>query len=45
MKSAALSILYVDDDQEDQEIFQEVVLKIQPALNCLIASDGRQQFI
>jgi CheY-like chemotaxis protein len=44
MKSAALSILYVDDDQEDQEIFQEVVLKIQPALNCLIASDGKEAF-
>jgi CheY-like chemotaxis protein len=33
-------ILYVDDDKDDQEIFQEVISLINPEVICLFANDG-----
>lgn len=36
-----MSILYIDDDQEDAEIFCEVLKEIDPAIKCTIATDGK----
>jgi CheY-like chemotaxis protein len=44
MKLPITAVLYVDDDQEDQEVFQEVLSKIQPALRCYLASSGNEAF-
>jgi CheY-like chemotaxis protein len=37
-----MSILYIDDDEEDREIFREAVASIDPSIICNIVSDGRQ---
>jgi CheY-like chemotaxis protein len=34
------TILYVDDDRDDQEIFVEVLNEIRPHVKCQLASDG-----
>jgi CheY-like chemotaxis protein len=39
-----MSILYIDDDVEDREIFMEAVKKISPKLICYEASDGIEGF-
>jgi CheY-like chemotaxis protein len=36
------SILYVDDDADDQEIFCEAVKSINPKIACLVAGDGME---
>src|SRR5688572_28015510 len=37
-----MSILYVDDDEEDREIFREAIEAIDPSIICNTVSDGRQ---
>ena len=37
-----MTVLLVDDDKDDQEIFQEAVSMIDPEINCLLANDGAQ---
>jgi CheY-like chemotaxis protein len=34
------TILYVDDDRDDQELFIEVLKEIEPTYQCVVASDG-----
>ena len=35
-----MTLLYVDDDKEDRELFSEAVAEINPAINCLLANNG-----
>lgn len=37
-----MSILYIDDDEEDREIFKEALETIDPSIICNVVSDGRQ---
>jgi CheY-like chemotaxis protein len=37
-----MTVLYVDDDFEDGEIFQEAVNTIDSSINCLIVSSGME---
>jgi CheY-like chemotaxis protein len=37
-----MTLLYVDDDIEDQEIFQEAVSSINPQVICHLANDGKE---
>ena len=36
-----MSILYIDDDIEDIELFHEAVKAVDPAIQCLIATSGK----
>lgn len=36
-----MNILYLDDDPEDREFFQEAVQAVDPAFNCYTANDGK----
>jgi CheY-like chemotaxis protein len=36
------TILYVDDDRDDQELFIEVLRDIEPSYQCIVANDGLQ---
>jgi CheY-like chemotaxis protein len=35
------SILYVDDDLDDHEVFSEAVASINPGITCYLATDGK----
>lgn len=35
-----MSILYIDDDHEDAEIFCEILKEIDPAIKCTVATEG-----
>jgi CheY-like chemotaxis protein len=35
-----MTLLYVDDDREDRELFSEAIANINPSINCLLASNG-----
>jgi CheY-like chemotaxis protein len=37
-----MSILYIDDDEEDREIFKEALRAIDPSIICNAVSDGKQ---
>ena len=37
--------LLVDDDEDDQEIFCLALEKVDPSINCLTASDGREALL
>lgn len=37
-----MHILYIDDDSEDREIFQEAITQISPTSVCNVATDGVQ---
>lgn len=39
-----MTILYIDDDADDAEIFCEVVKRIDPEIKCLIPTNGRKAF-
>lgn len=39
-----MHILYIDDDLEDREIFQEAISEIGPSYVCNVAADGQQGF-
>lgn len=34
-------LLYVDDDADDRDIFQEICKEVQPAVICVLAVDGK----
>ncbi|HEY0743325.1 MAG TPA: hypothetical protein VGD40_17780 [Chryseosolibacter sp.] len=40
MDTTARTILYVDDDIDDQDIFIEVLKEVQPSITCVVASNG-----
>ena len=40
----AMTILYIDDDPEDREIFEEAVKLVDPTTECLSAANGREAF-
>src|SRR5687768_17463010 len=40
-----MSILYIDDDEEDREIFREAIQAIDPSIICNTVSDGMQGLI
>lgn len=44
MKDAGMTILYIDDDNDDAEIFCEALKWIDPEIKCIITSNGRQAF-
>ncbi len=35
-----MTVLYIDDDQDDREVFQEAVFSIDPKILCYFANDG-----
>lgn len=37
-----MSILYIDDDEEDREIFKEAIEEIDPGIICNVVADGKQ---
>jgi CheY-like chemotaxis protein len=37
-----MHILYIDDDNEDREIFKEAISEISPQYVCNVATDGRE---
>lgn len=37
-----MSILYIDDDEEDREIFKEAIEAIDPGIICNVVADGKQ---
>lgn len=39
-----MTILYVEDDIDDQDLFKEAILQISPAITCHVASDGDEGF-
>lgn len=40
MKKSHYSVLYVEDDKDDQDIFKEVLKAVSPEFHCYIANDG-----
>lgn len=44
MKNADMTILYIDDDNDDAEIFREALKWIDPEIKCITTSNGRQAF-
>jgi CheY-like chemotaxis protein len=44
VKKNSMHILYIDDDSEDRDIFQEAILQISPSSVCNVATDGLQGF-
>jgi len=40
--SAYRSILLIDDDTEDQEIFIDAIQEVDPRINCICANDAEQ---
>lgn len=42
MKTTASTILYVNDDTDDQDIFIEVLKEVHPTMECIVASNGLQ---
>ena len=41
----AMTILLIDDDEDDQDIFKEAASIVVPDIQCLIAKDGEQGLI
>lgn len=39
-----MTILYIDDDPEDQEVFKDAVAIVAPHTTCYFARDGREGF-
>jgi CheY-like chemotaxis protein len=37
-----MTLLYVDDDAEDREIFSDALAQLDPSILCLTASDGEE---
>jgi CheY-like chemotaxis protein len=42
MSDSQFTLLAVDDDQEDLEIFCEAIQEINPSITCLVAYNGRE---
>lgn len=40
-----MSILYIDDDPEDIEIFQDAIKTVDPSIACYSATSGREAFL
>ncbi|HYG01258.1 MAG TPA: response regulator [Chryseosolibacter sp.] len=40
-----MTILYIDDDPEDQEVFRDAVNIVAPHTTCYFARDGKEGFI
>ena len=39
-----MTILYIDDDPEDQEVFKDAIAIVSPHTTCYFARDGREGF-
>ncbi len=39
-----MTILYIDDDLEDQEVFKDAIAIVSPHTTCYFARDGREGF-
>ena len=39
-----MTILLIDDDQDDQDIFKEAASMVIPGIECMVANDGEQGF-
>lgn len=39
-----MTILYIDDDPEDQEVFKDAISIVSPHTTCYFARDGREGF-
>lgn len=39
-----MTILLIDDDTDDQDIFQEAVATVAPGVHCLVAKDGEEGY-
>lgn len=39
-----MTILYIDDDLEDQEVFKDAISIVSPHTTCYFARDGREGF-
>jgi CheY-like chemotaxis protein len=44
MKEEKKAVLYVEDDRDDQQLFEEVLKSVNPEFECFIATDGEHAF-
>lgn len=39
-----MTVLLIDDDQDDQDIFKEAVNTVSPGVHCMVARDGEEGY-